>query len=149
MKKEKIETRSEEETVALGAEFALTLNPGDTVAFYGDLGSGKTEFIKGVCERFNVDEIVNSPTFTFINKYGGEIDDEEISIYHIDLYRVEKTEDLEEIGFAECVHSNDSIKLIEWAERAATEIPSKRINIYIQFEEEEELRQITIEDLRE
>jgi tRNA threonylcarbamoyladenosine biosynthesis protein TsaE len=111
-------THSEDETVRLGYKFAGRLKPGDIVSLYGTLGSGKTEFIKGIAEFFDVEEIVTSPTFTIINQYFGKIHDAEIPIYHIDLYRIKSEKELTEIGFTECINSSNTIKLIEWAEKA-------------------------------
>lgn len=111
-------TKSEAETIELGKSFAEKLKKGDVVLFYGDIGVGKTEFIKGICKYFNVEEIVTSPTFTIINQYNGMLNGEEIVIFHIDLYRVKEKKELLEIGFEECLYSADSIKLVEWAENS-------------------------------
>ncbi len=112
-------TKSEAETIELGKSFAEKLKKGDVVLFYGDIGVGKTEFIKGICKYFNVEEIVTSPTFTIINQYNGMLNGEEIAIFHIDLYRVKEKKELLEIGFEECLYSADSIKLVEWAENSS------------------------------
>tara|TARA_B100000614_G_C14214873_1_gene355590 strand:- start:72 stop:503 length:432 start_codon:yes stop_codon:yes gene_type:complete len=112
---EKFTTNSEQETIDLGRKFAEKLNSGDIVSFRGDLGAGKTEFIKGICEYFQVEQVVSSPTFTIINTYYG-IDSEEI--IHIDLYRLEKEKELIEIGFDEILNDDYTIKLIEWSEKA-------------------------------
>ena len=93
----KYTTNNEQETIVLGKKFAKELNLGDIVYLYGDLGSGKTEFIKGICEFFEVDDLVTSPTFTIMNKYMGELKNHEIPIFHIDLYRIEKNNELNEI----------------------------------------------------
>jgi tRNA threonylcarbamoyladenosine biosynthesis protein TsaE len=118
---EKIEnyvTNNEDETIQLGKTFAGELEPGDIVGFYGDLGAGKTEFIKGICDFFNIDDIVTSPTFTIMNQYNSSHKHHDIIIYHIDLYRIKSTKELEEIGFNDCLFDNTSIKLVEWAEKA-------------------------------
>ncbi len=141
MDKEVYITNSEDETIDLGSGFAEKLIPGDVVALYGDLGSGKTEFIKGICAHFEVEEIVTSPTFTIMNQYEGTTDQgEDILIYHIDLYRIESAEQLEDIGFRECVFQPESIKLIEWAEHSFDALPENRYNIRIKSEEEEDDR---------
>jgi len=115
----KITTKSEIETEQLGFEFAKNLIPGDKIALYGDLGSGKTEFVKGICDYFKVEEIVTSPTFTIINKYTATTSDEPLNIYHIDLYRIEKEKELIEIGFSEYLNDNNAITIIEWAEKTS------------------------------
>lgn len=118
METEKFTTNSEEETIELGKRFAERLSRGDVVLFYGDLGSGKTEFIKGICRAFEVEEIVTSPTFTIMNQYAGSLEGKDIDIYHIDLYRIKGKEELVEIGFEECIYSQDALKLVEWAENS-------------------------------
>ncbi|MGE5479066.1 MAG: tRNA (adenosine(37)-N6)-threonylcarbamoyltransferase complex ATPase subunit type 1 TsaE [Chloroflexota bacterium] len=118
MSTEYLRSSSEEETIQLGKEFAQRLAPGDIVAFYGDLGSGKTEFVKGICRYFDVEEIVTSPTFTIMNQYTGSLDGDEVIIFHIDLYRIKKPDELVEIGFTECLNDDLAIKLIEWSEKA-------------------------------
>lgn len=131
MENEKIISKSEDETIELGEKFAERLVPGDTIAFYGDLGVGKTEFIKGICNKLKVREIVTSPTFTIMNHYEGNLDGKAITIYHIDLYRISKVEELSEIGFEDCIYSEDSIKLIEWAENAGKKLANLNYKITI------------------
>lgn len=143
----KYTTNNEDETIELGRKFAKELSLGDIVYLYGDLGSGKTEFIKGICEFFKVDDLVTSPTFTIMNKYIGELKHHEIPIFHIDLYRIEKNHELNEIGFAECLFEENSIKLIEWAEKAETHLkkPTYIVRI-IPDEDSENIRQIYISE---
>lgn len=135
-------TNSEEETIKFGTKFAERLIPGDLVAIEGDLGSGKTQFIKGICNYFNVNDIVTSPTFTIMNQYFGTIDNKEIPIYHIDLYRIKFLKELEEIGFSECVYANNGIKLVEWAEKANHLLPDNGYFIKIHFNEQNENERI-------
>ncbi len=137
---EKYTTNSEEETLELGREFAERLKAGDVVAIEGDLGSGKTEFIKGIGEYFNVEDTVNSPTFTIMNHYTGTLDGEEIDIFHIDLYRIENEKELAEIGFDECIHSSEYIKLIEWPNKAGDRINNLNYKIIIKTDEDNEVR---------
>lgn len=131
-------TNSEEETIELGKEFARNINAGDIIYFYGDLGSGKTEFIKGICEYFKVVDIVTSPTFTIMNKYIGEKKGNEIALFHIDLYRIEKEKELDEIGFEDCLFENNSIKLIEWAEKAESHLNKPTYIVKITPDEDSE-----------
>lgn len=137
---EKYTTNSEEETLELGRKFAERLKAGDVVAIEGDLGSGKTEFIKGIGEYFNVEDTVNSPTFTIMNHYTGTLDGEEIDIFHIDLYRIENEKELAEIGFDECIHSPEYIKLIEWPNKAGDRINNLNYKIIINTDEDDEVR---------
>lgn len=144
MSSENFITQSEQETIDLGKKFAVNLQKGDVVAFYGDLGAGKTEFIKGVCEYFSVDEIVTSPTFTIMNQYKGKIKGDEIIIIHIDLYRIKNTSELEEIGFEDCIFSNDDIKLIEWAAKARQRLTNVNYTIEINLSDDDENRRTII-----
>ena len=148
MKLSEITSNSDAETKEAGSKFAERLKPGDVVAFYGDLGAGKTEFIKGVCDYFEVDEIVNSPTFTIINRYKTEKFFNDTQIFHIDLYRIKEEKELQEIGFEDCIYSDEDIKLIEWAEKAEDHLKILNYKITILNDEEsEDKRLITIEQI--
>lgn len=139
-------SNSEIDTVHLGSKFARKLKSGDIVALTGELGSGKTEFIKGICEFFEVDELVTSPTFTIINQYQGHTKKKEIPIYHIDLYRIKKTDELVEIGFDECLADDNCIKLIEWSEKAGERLTEPDYKVIIKTDEDNEnLREIFIQ----
>jgi tRNA threonylcarbamoyladenosine biosynthesis protein TsaE len=124
-------TRSEEETRAAAREFSVRLKPGDVVALYGELGSGKTQFVKGVCEAFHVREHVASPTFVLLHRYTGtnEHGDEQV-LYHLDLYRVQSIEEVYDIGYEE-LFSGPGITLIEWAEQIAELLPARRYDVRI------------------
>ena len=109
---------SEKQTKAAGKKFAEGLKPGSVLGLKGNLGTGKTQFVKGICEYFKVKDVVNSPTFILVNEYAGFKDDVgEIKIYHFDLYRLKSGAELEVIGFNEYIDSG-SIVLIEWPESA-------------------------------
>lgn len=113
-----IVSKSEKETIKAGRKFAEGLKPGSIIGLKGNLGTGKTQFVKGVCEYFKVKDVVNSPTFILVNEYKGiKGNGEEIKIYHFDLYRLESAAELEVIGFEEYISSN-SIVLIEWSDFA-------------------------------
>ncbi|CAN5428391.1 hypothetical protein BH10BAC5_BH10BAC5_17490 [soil metagenome] len=104
-------TDSPEKTFESGKYFAATVNCGDVILLKGELGSGKTQFVKGICEFFGVKEKVNSPTFNIVNEYASE----KCKIFHFDLYRIKRIEELQAIGFYEYFR-NDSICIIEWPE---------------------------------
>ncbi|MBM2815497.1 MAG: hypothetical protein HW421_2259 [Ignavibacteria bacterium] len=141
-------TNSEEETINAGIRFAKKLHPGDTVALFGTLGSGKTEFIKGICHQFHVTDIVSSPTFTIMNQYTGSDKDSIFQIYHIDLYRIKNKLELAEIGFSECLDTKNAIKFIEWAEKANGMLPSKRFDVKIECDVDiENRRNLIIEKI--
>lgn len=113
-----INSKSSEDTVKEGEKFASGIKQGDVLGLDGDLGTGKTRFVKGICNYFKVREVVNSPTFIIVNEYRGVLQDgSEIKIYHFDLYRLNSPDELGIIGFDEYINGK-SIVLIEWPEMA-------------------------------
>ncbi len=134
-------TKSEQETILLGKEFAKVLKPGDVVALYGELGSGKTRFVQGVCQGLDVKETVNSPTFIIMNKYEGRL-----VVYHFDFYRVNSIEEIIDLGFNEFVY-DDAVSLIEWANFALEILPKDRYDVFLEFGFEENEREIEIRRL--
>lgn len=115
-------TGSAEETRLLGERFGRRLGPGDVVALYGGLGSGKTTLAQGICRGLGVGQVVNSPTFTIVNEYRGHC-----PVYHLDCYRLAGAEDLIGLGYEEYFYG-DGVCLIEWAEKAAEVLPPKRFD---------------------
>ena len=118
-------SHSPEETVLMGREFAERLSPGDIVGFYGDLGTGKTQFVKGICEYFCVKDKVSSPTFIIVNEYIGK----NIKINHFDLYRVKNISEFKEIGIEHYITAG-SICLIEWADLAEEYLDGKILKVF-------------------
>lgn len=107
----KITTRSEEETAAAGRGMASRVRAGDVVLLYGELGAGKTAFVRGLAEGLGVDpQDVSSPTFTIVQQYGGG----RIPLLHVDLYRLEPNE-VDDLGLDEL--GEDAVVAIEWADR--------------------------------
>jgi tRNA threonylcarbamoyladenosine biosynthesis protein TsaE len=122
----KVLSKSVEETLDIAREYAKTVNPGDVICLEGDLGAGKTHFVKGFVELFGLDgNVVSSPTFTIINEYEGTI-----PIYHFDCYRLENPEEALEIGAEEYLYGS-GVCLIEWPDRITEILPvsCKRIKI--------------------
>jgi tRNA threonylcarbamoyladenosine biosynthesis protein TsaE len=124
-------SQSPEDTFSFGREFAERLIPGDVIGLAGELGSGKTQFVKGICSYFNIQDIVNSPTFIIVNNYEGKYKGREITINHFDLYRLKTTEELKNIGFENFLESN-SLNLIEWYGISESIIGNKlrKVNLY-------------------
>jgi tRNA threonylcarbamoyladenosine biosynthesis protein TsaE len=124
-------SRNENETRALGERLGKMLRPGDFVALYGDLGSGKTRFAQGVALGMGVapDVRVTSPTYTILNEYMGDY-----PLYHFDLYRLEGDSDIFELGFGEYFGGN-GVCLVEWPERMSGEFPDQYLKIYFHHEE--------------
>ncbi len=107
-----IETATEDETSAAGAGLAAFLQPGDVVLLYGDLGAGKTAFVRGMARGLGASpDDVSSPTFTLVQEYAGA----RATLYHVDLYRLEPVE-VDDLGLEELV-SGEGIVAIEWADR--------------------------------
>jgi len=134
-------TRSREETVELGKAFAASLSPGDVVALSGNLGSGKTQFVAGVCDGLGVRHRAVSPTFILINEYEGK----NIKVVHIDLYRIERPEELAELGVEE-YFTDRHICLIEWAEKALPILPPRYRSVRIRYGGADTEREIEIDD---
>jgi tRNA threonylcarbamoyladenosine biosynthesis protein TsaE len=132
-------TNSDHETEKAGEEFAKTLNPGDVVCLFGDLGAGKTTFTKGVARGLGVEDRIISPTFSLVRQHELGITNQELGIstlYHIDLYRLENEEDIKKIGIDEILADSTGIVLIEWAERMGKLLPKKRIEISLKINSE-------------
>jgi tRNA threonylcarbamoyladenosine biosynthesis protein TsaE len=109
---------SVEETRAAGALAAQSSQPGDVWALIGDLGCGKTEFVRGFTAALMPGSLVRSPTFTILNIY----DTPGFPVYHFDFYRVKSHKELFEIGFSEYIHGN-GVCLIEWADMFYDSLP--------------------------
>jgi tRNA threonylcarbamoyladenosine biosynthesis protein TsaE len=112
-------TRSEAETAALASDLAVTLSPGDVVLVSGNLGAGKTAFVRGLAEGLGIEpEDVSSPTFTLVHEYRGG----RLTLYHADLYRLEKAA-TDDLGLEE-LHTG--VLAIEWPDRLTHSLPAAR-----------------------
>jgi len=109
-------------------------------AFYGSMGSGKTSFIKAICEELGVTDVINSPTFAIVNEYtlpNGN------SIYHFDFYRIQKAEEAFDLGYEEYFYSGQYC-FIEWPEKIESLLPTDCVKVYIE-ELPDGKREITME----
>ncbi|MFQ5675442.1 MAG: tRNA (adenosine(37)-N6)-threonylcarbamoyltransferase complex ATPase subunit type 1 TsaE [bacterium] len=120
-----IVTKSPDATEQIGHELAGELTPGSVLALFGDLGSGKTTLIKGICKGLGVKTDITSPTFTLIQEYEGRL-----PVYHFDFYRIENREQVWELGCEDYFYS-DGVCLIEWADRIQDWLPERRIEIHL------------------
>ncbi len=118
----------ESETRKLGEELAGGLEVGSVVSLSGELGAGKTVFIRGICNCLCPGVSISSPSFTLINTYPGRLCD----IYHIDLYRLYSIGEIEELGIEELIYG-DCIALIEWGEKIENLLPSDTIKVDIRI----------------
>ena len=107
-------SNSVEETERLGSELAASLPAGSIVAFTGDLGAGKTAFVRGMARGLGITERVTSPTFTIVNEYEGG----SRPLFHFDLYRLGAADELFDIGWEDYL-ARGGICAVEWSERAA------------------------------
>jgi tRNA threonylcarbamoyladenosine biosynthesis protein TsaE len=120
-------SHSVHETESLGAELARTLRGGECVALYGDLGAGKTQFVRGIVQGLNGNaHAVSSPTFVLLNVY----DSGRLKVFHLDAYRIGGADDFEAIGFAELLEQG-GVVVVEWAQRVEELLPEKRIDVRI------------------
>lgn len=126
-------TASADETMRLGSRLGTLLRPGDMVCLFGELGSGKTTFTKGLIQGIGGIEArtVTSPTFTLLNIYEGTF-----PVYHFDLFRLNTLDELEEIGYREYFQGN-GICVVEWAEKGAELLPPERLDVFLSFWKEE------------
>lgn len=121
---------SEQDTVLIAEEFASIIKKGMIIILNGDLGAGKTFFIKQVLQKFNVTN-ANSPTFAIVNEYVGDV-----TFYHFDFYRINKESELHDIGIEDYFNDEQSIIFIEWGNLFPEVLPKKRIQIKIDYIDE-------------
>ena len=138
-----IETRSAEETYNLGVEIGRQAKRGQTYTLVGDLGVGKTVFTQGLAKGLEIEEAINSPTFTIVQVY----EEGRLPFYHFDVYRIGDVSEMDEIGFEDYVYG-EGVSLIEWANLIEEILPEDRIEITIEKDLEQgfDYRKITIEE---
>lgn len=141
-----IETRSPEETFALGEKLGREAKPGQIYTLNGDLGTGKTVFTQGFASGLGITEPVNSPTFTILQVY----EEGRMPFYHFDVYRIGDVEEMDEIGYEDCFYG-EGVCLIEWAELIEEIMPENVIVVTIEKDLEQgfDYRKITLEGLPE
>jgi tRNA threonylcarbamoyladenosine biosynthesis protein TsaE len=122
-----LESSSPEETERIAAGLASALRPGDLVTVAGELGAGKTTFVRGACRALGVDEPVTSPTYTVGNRYEGRV-----PISHLDLYRFERSVSEDDWGDLEG-YVEDAVVFVEWPERAQSYLGEARASVRLQL----------------
>ncbi len=131
-------SHSEEETLALAEKIISLLTPDDLLVLTGELGTGKTVFVRGLARGLGIDEmIVNSPSYTIVNEYPGNR-----PMYHFDLYRLGDSSELIEIGWDDYLNKNGLV-VVEWGERADEFLPNRYYKITFSMMNEKE-REIVI-----
>ena len=123
------QTHRVSETIRIGKKIGSLLLPGDVIALVGELGTGKTQFIKGLAAGVGVEntKYISSPSFTLINEYRGKT-----PFYHIDLYRLKAEKEAEELGLEEYL-GGEGIVAIEWADKIPSLLPKELLWIYIRY----------------
>jgi tRNA threonylcarbamoyladenosine biosynthesis protein TsaE len=117
----------EDGTTKLAVDFAHIIKKGQVIVLIGNLGAGKTFFIKKLLALFGIKN-VNSPSFAIVNEYEGKI-----KAYHFDFYRLNKIEELYDIGWEDYLNDPDAVLLIEWGDLLPDALPAKRMQICITF----------------
>ena len=125
---------------AAAKEFVAAMGDYTVYAFNGEMGAGKTTFIKALCEELGVDDVTNSPSFAIINEYRSETTAE--LIYHFDCYRLENEEEAEEIGVEDYFYSG-ALCFIEWPERITDLLPDDTVEVDV-VEQEDGTRTVTL-----
>ena len=132
---------SEQETEAIGRELAQQLAPGAVVAFTGDLGAGKTAFVRGMAQGLGISQRVTSPTFTIVNEYEGGA----LPLFHFDMYRLRDADDLFDIGWEDYL-DRGGVCAVEWSENVRDALPPDAVTVTIaRCPENDGWRTITIE----
>ena len=125
--------KSARETMAFAQNYAASLRPGDVVLLYGEMGAGKTEFVKGLAKGLGIEEEITSPTYAYMNDYGGRL-------YHFDCYRLAGGAQAEALGLTDYFDAG-GICVLEWPQNIADVLPAgcKRVEIRKLGEEEREI----------
>ncbi|MDA1061063.1 MAG: tRNA (adenosine(37)-N6)-threonylcarbamoyltransferase complex ATPase subunit type 1 TsaE [bacterium] len=135
-------SKSTEHTERLANKIGVRIKSGGIVCLYGDLGSGKTIFTKGIAEALNIEKFsIKSPTYTYIRHYKKD----RFNFYHIDLYRLEEIDELMLKEIEELIENGKNIIVIEWADRMKDNLPEKRIDVSLEYLDEN-ARKIEIND---
>ena len=129
-------SHSEEETIAFGRKLAREITA-ETICLFGEMGCGKTQFVKGFLQGLGYDGDVTSPTFALCYRY-----DADKPVYHYDLYRLSGYDDLYSIGFFD--REPGSVSLVEWSENAEDYLPEDALRIYFEYGAEPEDRILKI-----
>ena len=137
-------TNSPEETEALGARLAGALEPGAVVAFTGDLGAGKTAFVRGLARGLGIRDRVTSPTFTIVNEYEGG----RLPLFHFDMYRLGSADELFDIGWEDYL-ARGGVCAVEWSENIAEALEPGTVRVDIRRGASDSQRVITVTGVEE
>jgi tRNA threonylcarbamoyladenosine biosynthesis protein TsaE len=141
---DKLVIRSLDEIDNVAREFVEKYGSSRIVAFYGEMGVGKTTFIKALCRVMGIVDEVNSPSFAIVNEYHTAKDD--IIIYHFDFYRLKNVEEALDIGYEEYIFSG-SYCFMEWPEKIEPVLPEERLDVLIE-EQDDGTRIISVKEIK-
>lgn len=134
------QTRSVDETRALGAAVAALAQPGDVVVLAGDLGAGKTAFVQGFSRGLGITERVTSPTFTLVHVYEGG----RLPVHHLDVYRLDQLSEATDLGLAEMLDGG-GVVLVEWGDAIIPVLPHDLLEVRLTFGEGDDDRTLTFQ----
>jgi tRNA threonylcarbamoyladenosine biosynthesis protein TsaE len=123
----RLDSHSPEQTQLLGSDLGELARKGDIFLLVGDLGTGKTCLVQGIAHGLAVQEYAFSPSFVIVREYGGRL-----PLYHIDLYRLDRIEDIADLGLEEYLFGN-GICVVEWAEKGMQLMPTESLLISLQY----------------
>lgn len=136
--KKRIAIKNTRETEAFGKELAAMAKPGTVIALVGDLGTGKTTLTKAIAQGLGVKEEVTSPTFTIVQEYKSG----RLPLYHFDVYRINDTEEMYELGYEEYFYG-DGLCVVEWADQIEELLPEDALRVYLEYGASSEEREYT------
>ena len=129
-------SRSTQETEELAKRLATQLKSGDVLALHGDLGSGKTTFPSYLVSALGIEKRVQSPTFVILRRYAAESEKKIQAVNHLDLYRIQSREEVEDLGLSDLFSEPNSITVIEWPEVAEEFLPENVTKISFEYVDE-------------
>jgi tRNA threonylcarbamoyladenosine biosynthesis protein TsaE len=128
-------SKSPEDLSGIAKQLLAELKNERVIAFYGEMGAGKTTFIKSICKALGTNDSVSSPTYSLVNEYLSETGE---SIFHFDFYRIESLDEAVDMGFDEYIYSN-SYNLIEWPEKIMDLLPSHYVKVSLEVIENDRI----------
>jgi tRNA threonylcarbamoyladenosine biosynthesis protein TsaE len=138
----KLTIKSESELANAAKKFLTSFPSQKIFAFHGELGAGKTTFIKALCQQLGVRDAMSSPSFSLVNEYRNE---KNIPIYHFDLYRLKNPQEAFDIGMEEYLYSGNYC-FVEWPEKAGEILPEETVHVKITSLNEERVIEVLIKD---
>lgn len=133
-----LEAQTAEDTRAIGAALAELLQPGDALALTGELGAGKTTLVQGIARGLGYAGAVVSPTFTLVREYRGRL-----RLYHVDVYRLERVQDVIELGFEEML-DGDGVLVVEWGDAVEQLLPPEHLLVELTVPGPDERRRLSL-----